>query len=95
MKAVPPVPDRGASRNLGELATEIRRARQVVLSRRLAPVVREELVLAQQVLLQAMEAYVAALVLRRLPVPPRLHADLRLQRALYGGPGSRGQRLRG
>lgn len=95
MKAVPPVPDEDAAPDLAELATDVRRARQLVLARRVAPVARDDLVLAQQVLLQAMEAYVAGLVLRRLPIPPRLHADLRLQRDIYGGPRSRAQRLRG
>ena len=95
MKAVPPVQGGDASRDLGELATDVRLARQVVHDRRLAPVARDELVVAQQALLQTMEAYVAELIVRRLPIPPRLHADLRLQRDLYGGPRSRGRRLRG
>lgn len=34
-------------------------------------------------LLACMEAYVAALTARRLPIPPRLRDDLRLHRGLY------------
>ena len=34
-------------------------------------------------LLACMEAYSAALIARRLPIPPRLRDDLRLHRALY------------
>ena len=34
-------------------------------------------------LLACMEAYSAALTIRRLPIPPRLRDDLRLHRALY------------
>jgi hypothetical protein len=34
-------------------------------------------------LLACMEAYVAALTARRLPIPPRLRDDLRLHRSLY------------
>ncbi len=77
------------SGGLSELATDVRRAREAVLARRVAPVVREDLVRAQRVLLAALEAYVAELVVRRLPVPHRLRDDLRLQRELWGGGGRR------
>lgn len=90
MKASPTVPGGEVPRSLIELATDVRRARQLVRARRLAPVARDELAGAQRSLLRAMEAYVSELVLRRLPVPPRLHADLRLQRDLYGDPRVRG-----
>jgi hypothetical protein len=38
-------------------------------------------------LLACMEAYVAALTARRLPIPPRLRDDLRLHRGLYPSDG--------
>lgn len=38
---------------------------------------------ARAKLLACMEAYVAALTARRLPIPPRLRDDLRLHRGLY------------
>lgn len=77
------------SGGLSELATDVRRAREAVLARRVAPVVWEDLVRAQRALLRAMEAYVVELGVRRLPVPHRLRDDLRLQRELWGGPGRR------
>ena len=79
------VPGGAGSNSLSVLATDVRRARQNVLARRMAPVVWEDLVRAQRTLLRAMEAYVSELVLRRLPIPHRLRDDLRLQRELWGG----------
>lgn len=80
----------GGSGSLSDLATDVRRAREAVLARRAAPVVWEDLVRAQRALLGAMEAYVVELGLRRLPIPPRLRDDLRLQREIWCGPGRRG-----
>lgn len=77
------------TRRLRELAGDVTSARQVVHMSRVAPVVWEDFRCAQQGLLDAMEIYVGALTVRRLPVPRRLQEDLRLQRRLYGGPGRR------
>jgi hypothetical protein len=46
-----------------------------------------ELSLAREAALESLEAYVAALELRRWPVPQRMHQDLQLLRALCGHPG--------
>src|SRR5688572_33000244 len=77
------------TKRLRELAGDVTSARQVVQVARVAPVVWEDFRCAQQGLLDAMEIYVGALTVRRLPVPRRLQEDLRLQRRLYGGPGRR------
>lgn len=78
---VSPMQARAAEpRTLNELASDVRVARQLVQARRMAPVVPHDLVLAHDALLRAMEAYVAELTVRRLPIPPRLRDDLRLQR---------------
>ena len=65
---------------LHELAAAIRAARDEVLAMRAAPVVPGNLLSARQTLLRAMEAYADELTARRLPIPPQLRADLRLQR---------------
>ena len=68
-------------RSLALLAEEMRVARERVRELRCGPpVVRDRLLAARQSLLVAMESYVAELTARRLPVPPKLRDDLRLQR---------------
>lgn len=73
------------TKRLRELADDVTSARQAVQVSRGAPVVWEDFKVAQEELLDAMETYVSALTVRRLPVPRRLRGDLRLQRRLYGG----------
>jgi hypothetical protein len=89
MKVSPTVPRGESPRSLTELATEVRRAREHVLARRMAPATLQDLVKAQHALLQTMEAYVTELTVRHLPIPHRLRDDLRLQRDLCGSPHDR------
>jgi hypothetical protein len=65
---------------LHRLAQDVRAARQEVNAMRAAPVSPSILLSARQSLLRAMEAYADELTTRRLPVPPQLRDDLRLQR---------------
>lgn len=71
---------------LAELARDIRDARAKVRAMRAAPVVPPNLLSARQTLLRAMEVYAHELSVRRLPIPPRLRDDLRLQRDIRGHP---------
>lgn len=71
---------------LAELAQAIRAARAEVRAMRVAPVVQTALLSARQTLLRAMEAYADELSVRRLPIPPRLRDDLRLQRDIRRHP---------
>jgi hypothetical protein len=82
MKAIPTAHREEEPRTLTELATDMRTARQHVHARRMAPATLQDLVKAQHVLLQTMEAYASELTVRHLPLPHRLRDDLRLQRQL-------------
>ena len=71
---------------LAALARDIRIARAEVRTRRAAPVVPADLLSARQTLLSAMEAYADELAVLRLPIPPQLRDDLRLQRDIRRHP---------
>jgi hypothetical protein len=71
-------------RSLVALAEDLRAAREVVRELRCGPIVHDRLLAAHQSLLMAMESYTAELTARGLPVPPKLHGDLRLQRSIAG-----------
>ncbi len=71
-------------RSLAVLAEDMRAAQEVVRELRRGPLVPDRLLAAHQSLLTAMESYAAELTARGLPVPPRLHGDLRLQRGIAG-----------
>ena len=80
---------------LARLAADLRQAREDFRVTRLAPVVQVDLLSAREALLGAMEAYANALVARRLPVPPQLRDELRLQQGIRRHPdGSWGWRSR-
>ena len=79
---------RGSS--LAFLAEHVRASQQLVREVRCGVVVRERLLAAHVSLLDALESYAAELVARRLPVPRKLHDELRLQRSL----GTAGRRVR-
>jgi len=66
-------------RSLALLARDVRIAREEVRKLRRGPVVRDRLLAARQSLVSAMESYAAELTARGLPIPRKLHADLRLQ----------------
>ena len=68
--------------SLGQLTQAMSQARADVSEQRRQPVDIDELVLARQILLGAIEAYVAGLAERRLPIPPPLRDELRLLRPL-------------
>lgn len=70
---------------LSELLADVQAAREEVRSLRGAPMVPDRLRSARQVLLQAMEAYAAGLTARRLPIPPQLRDEIRLQRRIRTG----------
>ena len=74
---------------LAELAEDIRAARAEVRALRAAPVIVTDLLSARQTLLRAMEAYADELTVRRLPIPPQLRDDLRLQRDIRRQPNGR------
>jgi len=74
LDAQPPGP-----RSLALLAEDMRVAREVVRDLRRAPIVHNRLLAARQALLRAMESYAAELTARGLPIPWKLHGDLRLQ----------------
>ena len=61
---------------------DVRAAREEVGSLRGAPMMHDRLRSARQILLRAMEAYAAELTARRLPIPPQLRDELRLQRRI-------------
>lgn len=69
-------------RSLALLAADVRTAREVVRECRRGPIVHDLLREAHQCLLTTMESFAAELIARGLPVPPKLHADLRLQRRI-------------
>lgn len=81
--AIDTVPSEERPGTLTELAAAVRTARQAVQDlRRVVPVSARDLRVAQSSLLQALDAYVSELTVRRLPVPYRLRNDLRLHRQL-------------
>ena len=61
---------------------EIRRARVLVQRGRASGSGRQDVRVAQQVLLDALTAYGAALASRRLPLPPAMNDEIRLYRNL-------------
>ena len=69
-------------RSLALLAEDMRLAQEVVRELRRGPVVRDRLLAARQCLLVAMESYAAELTAQGLPVPRKLHGDLRLQQSI-------------
>ena len=81
MPAVPPAPPTPDSQLEG-LKSAVRAARRDVDLRRSGKVDPALLVSARGVLLDALESLAAELVRRRLPMPPALRDDLRLQRRI-------------
>lgn len=75
-----PRPTRPARPALADLRLDIQAARETVRARRSTPVVPLELASAHRGLLAALEAYAVELGRRRMPVPPRLRDEIRLQR---------------
>ncbi|MBB2986505.1 hypothetical protein [Terracoccus luteus] len=65
------------------LMSEVRDARRSVRALRVGKVDPDLLLRARELLLLAMENYAAELVSRRLPIPPTLRDDLRLQRDIH------------
>ena len=80
---VTPPPPPGS--RLKDLMAAVRTARDDVESLRSGKVDPALLVSARGVLLDALEHYAAELVRRRLPMPPTLRDDLRLQRGIRAG----------
>jgi hypothetical protein len=66
-------------RSLALLARDVRNAREEVRKLRRGPVVHDRLLAARQSLVRAMESYAMELTARGLPIPRKLHGDLRLQ----------------
>ena len=75
LAAQPPV-----GRSLAVLAEDMRVARELVRELRCGTVVHDRLLAAHQSLFVAMDSYAAELTARGLPIPRKLHDDLRLQR---------------
>ena len=75
---------------LADLMVDIQAARETVRVRRSSPVVPLQLASAHRSLLTALEAYADELVYRRIPVPPRLRDELRLQRFSHTSNNERG-----
>ena len=80
MPADPPEAQLPAGRSLELLAEDVRFALDVVHKLRRGPIAHDRLLAAREALLMAMESYSAELTARGLPVPRKLHGDLRLQR---------------
>ena len=85
MPADPPRAQACTSRSLAVVAEDLRAANEVVRELRRGLILRERLLAAHQCLLTARELYTAELIARGLPVPPKLHGALRLQRPIAGG----------
>jgi hypothetical protein len=83
MRGDPPVPPPSGSQ-LDVLMSVVRAARDDVDVLRAGRVDPALLVAARGALLDALENYAAELVRRRLPMPPALRDDLRLQRGIRG-----------
>lgn len=84
MPADPTDAQRRRPTSLAVLAEDVRAAREVVREVRQGRIVHERLLAAHESLLTAMESYTAELTARGLPVPPKLHGELRLQRRIGG-----------
>lgn len=84
MPADPPDAHQPRRRSMALLAADVRAARDVVRELRRGPNVHDRLLDAHQSLLTAMESYAAELTAQGLPVPPKLHGELRLQRGIAG-----------
>lgn len=83
MPAFPLEAQQSNGRSLAVLADEMRLAHDLVHElRRGRPIVHDRLSAARRALLMAMESYAAELTARGLPLPRKLHGDLRLQRDL-------------
>lgn len=82
MSADPSEKPGSGGRSLTVLADHLRCARQEVVNLRAAVGSAQPLIAAHLSLLTALERYTAELVARRLPVPPRLRDELRLERSL-------------
>jgi hypothetical protein len=82
-----PLPPPGS--RLEDLMATVRTARDDVESLRTGKVDPALLVSARGVLLDALEVYATELVRRRLPMPPTLRDDLRLQRGIRAARGLR------
>lgn len=68
--------------SLEVLVEDLRRAREEVARLRRLPLVRDQLLVARQQLLVAMESYAAELAARGLPLPWKLRDELRLQHGI-------------
>lgn len=91
MPAFPLEAQHPKGRSLALLAQDMRLADDLVQELRGGrPVVPDRLVAARLTLLMAMESYAAELTARRLPLPRKLHRDLRLQRDLGKHPETSG-----
>jgi hypothetical protein len=83
-------PTKQQAATLEPLMRAIQLARDDVQARRSVPGAHELLRSARHSLLTAMEAYADELTARRLPIPPKLRDELRLQRQVRRArPGSR------
>ena len=81
-----PVDPLGANRqgtgSLEVLVEDLRRAREEVAQLRRVPLVHDQLRIARQRLLTALESYAAELAARGLPLPWKLRDELRLQHGI-------------
>ena len=75
---------------LTDLWFAVQAARETVRARRSTPVLPLQLASAHRVLLAALEAYADELGRSRIPIPPRLRDELRLQRLSYSSKNQRG-----
>ena len=75
---------------LADLRFDIQAARETVRARRSTPVLPLQLASAHRVLLAALEAYADELGRRRIPIPPGLRDELRLQRLSHNSKNQRG-----
>ena len=75
---------------LTDLRFDIQAARETVRARRSTPVLPLQLASAHRILLAALEAYADELGRRRIPIPPRLRDELRLQRFSHNSKNQRG-----
>lgn len=82
MPADPIVAHPPGRRSLTVLLEELQSARDEVDRLRRPPIVREELSVARDSLLMAMESYAAELTARGLPIPWKMRDELRLQRGV-------------
>jgi hypothetical protein len=90
MEIDPAVSPPRLARSLTELSQDFQAAAEEVRSKRAASVSERDLHVVRRALLRAMEAYADELTARRLPIPRRLHDDLRLQREIERHPNAWG-----